>query len=69
MAHSINDEDVKVFDETLADLKDKLPGEAYVHELSSELNAIAEREKAIDRLFEDSDDEEMIKDEKAKAIQ
>lgn len=68
MAHSINDEDTKVFDKTLADLKDKLPGEAYVRELSSELSAITEREKAIDRLFEGSDDEEMIKDEKVKAI-
>lgn len=68
MAHSINDEDIKVFDKTLADLKDKLPGEAYVRELSSELSPITEREKAIDRLFEGSDDEEMIKHEKMEAI-
>lgn len=68
MAHAINEEDVEFFKQTLAVLKNKLPGEDYVRELNSELKAIAEQEKAINRLFEDSEDEEMIKVEKVKAI-
>ncbi|KAG9850784.1 hypothetical protein KCU98_g3402, partial [Aureobasidium melanogenum] len=71
-AHIINDADVEFFKQTIADLKNKLPGEAYVHKINNELSAIAEREKAIaerekaiDKLFEESEDEETIKDEEA----
>lgn len=63
MAHSINDDNVEFLKQIVADLKNKLPGEAYIHKINSELNAIAEREKAIDKLFEESEDEETIKDE------
>ncbi|KAK6001934.1 hypothetical protein QM012_002424 [Aureobasidium pullulans] len=63
-AHCINDADVKFLKETVADLKKELPGEAYVDQISSELSAIAEQEKAINKLFEESGDEKMIKDEK-----
>ncbi|KAH0385533.1 hypothetical protein KCU92_g3513, partial [Aureobasidium melanogenum] len=63
MAHTINDDNVNFLKQTLTDLKNKLPGEAYVHKINSELSAIAERERAIDKLFEESEDEETIKDE------
>ncbi|KAG9736075.1 hypothetical protein KCU73_g10343, partial [Aureobasidium melanogenum] len=63
MAHTINDDNVNFLKQTLTDLKNKLPSEAYVHKINSELSAIAERERAIDKLFEESEDEEMIQDE------
>ncbi|KAG9524234.1 hypothetical protein KCV07_g2088, partial [Aureobasidium melanogenum] len=63
MAHTINDDNVNFLKQTLTDLKNKLPGEAYVHKINTELSAIAERERAIDKLFEESEDEETIKDE------
>lgn len=64
-AHCINDADNKFIEQTIADLKNELPGEAHIHKIQSELSAITERDKAIDRLFEESEeDEETIKDEK-----
>lgn len=63
MAHTINDDNVSFLKQTLTDLKNKLPGEAYVHKINTELSAIAERERAIDKSFEESEDEETIKDE------
>ncbi|KAG9595170.1 hypothetical protein KCU77_g4701, partial [Aureobasidium melanogenum] len=62
-AHIINDADVEFLKQIVDDLKNKLPGEAYVHKINRELSAIAERERAIDKLFEESEDEQMIKDE------
>lgn len=63
MAETIHDKDKKCFKNTLADLKNELPDEAYVQKIGSELSALVEQEKAIDKLFEDSDDEGTIKDE------
>lgn len=62
-AHCINDADNKFIEQTIANLKNELPGEAHIHKIQSELSAISERDKAIDKLFEESEDEEATKDE------
>ncbi|KAH0370241.1 hypothetical protein KCU65_g2682, partial [Aureobasidium melanogenum] len=64
VAHSINDADNKFLEQITADLKSELPSEAHIDKIQSELSAITEREKAIDKLFEESEeDEDAIKDE------
>ncbi|KAG9691573.1 hypothetical protein KCU95_g7923, partial [Aureobasidium melanogenum] len=62
-AHCINDADNKFIEQTIVNLKNELPGEAHIHKIQSELSAISERDKAIDNLFEESEDEESTKDE------